>query len=43
LHDLQHSSMCFIPPEGYGLGLQGNSQDYHNPANSLLPEVLSSG
>ncbi|GAX73816.1 hypothetical protein CEUSTIGMA_g1267.t1 [Chlamydomonas eustigma] len=29
-----------IPPPGFGLGVKGNREDYQNPRNSLLPNVL---
>ena len=28
-----------LPPPGYGMGIKGNSRNYYDAANSLLPYV----
>ena len=28
-----------LPPRGYGMGIKGNSRNYYDAANSLLPYV----
>eukprot|EP00887_Chlorella_sp_A99_P007075 scaffold2.g7075.t1 len=39
----RHAALMAIPPpEGYGLGLEGNRDNFYDPANSLLEHVLAS-
>eukprot|EP00798_Chlamydomonas_sp_ICE-L_P016889 gene16889-23165_t len=37
---MEQELLAFVPKPGYGLGMKGNSQDYHDPSNSLLDGVL---